>query len=105
MSASEKQVVAITILGRDYPVKCSPSESLALTRAASYVDQHMRKLAASGKSMTMDQMAVIAALNIASELLAQKELGGDEVQDANQWIKRLAESIADEMETETPLAV
>ena len=67
MSSSKK----IQIYGKTYSLKSSSSEMDA-EEVASYVDSRMRELAtACSKTSTLD-LAVLAALNIAQELLELK---------------------------------
>jgi cell division protein ZapA len=61
----------IQIYGKTYSLKSSSSE-LDAEEVAGYVDSRMRELAtARGKTSTLD-LAVLAALNIAQELLELK---------------------------------
>ena len=67
MSSSKK----IQIYGKIYSLKSSSSEVDA-EEVADYVDSRMRELATAGsKSSTLD-LAILAALNIAQELLELK---------------------------------
>ena len=67
MSSSKK----IQIYGKTYSLKSSSSEMDA-EEVAGYVDSRMRELAtARGKPSTLD-LAILAALNIAQELLELK---------------------------------
>ncbi len=105
MSGTEKSVVTISILGRSYKIKCPQDQAASLYQAATYLDTKMRKITQSGKGITMDQAAVVVALNVAHELFTLREQADCGADDANQWIKRLAESITDEIgEENTVLA-
>lgn len=59
----------VNILGRDYKVACKESERAELTEAVAYLDQQMRDIRGNGKVAGSDRIAVMAALNIAHELL------------------------------------
>lgn len=77
---SDPSVLDITLLGREYRVSCAPAEHEALTKAATYLDEKMRELAA--KTHTGgEKLAVMTALNIAHELLQIKLPGGIDLQD------------------------
>ena len=68
MSSSKK----IQIYGKTYSLKSSSSEVDA-EEVAGYVDSRMRELAAArSKTSTLD-LAILAALNIAQELLELKD--------------------------------
>jgi cell division protein ZapA len=82
MSSSKK----IQIYGKTYSLKSSSSE-IDAEEVAGYVDSRMRELAAArSKTSTLD-LAILAALNIAQELLelkgqteAKGELEEDKIQ-------------------------
>jgi cell division protein ZapA len=62
--------VTVKILDRDYQVTCPPEERAALIKSAEYLDRRMREVRDAGKVVGVDRMAVMVALNLASELLA-----------------------------------
>lgn len=61
--------VNISILGKEFMVACPESERAALTAAARYLDGKMREIQDSGRVIGTERCAVMAALNIANELL------------------------------------
>ncbi len=60
----------ITIMGRTYKVTCADDERESLLQAVAYLDQKMNEIKAGGRVGTAERIAVMAALNIAHELLA-----------------------------------
>ncbi|MFZ9061146.1 MAG: cell division protein ZapA, partial [Steroidobacteraceae bacterium] len=54
---------------------CSPEEKPMLLECAAMVDTRMRQVKQAGKLQSADRIAVMAALNIANELLAAKGRG------------------------------
>lgn len=63
----------ITIMGRSYKVTCSEEEREPLLEAVAYLDQKMNEIKAGGRANTsVERIAVMAALNIAHELLSAK---------------------------------
>ncbi|MCB1865653.1 MAG: cell division protein ZapA [Chromatiales bacterium] len=72
--SSDGDSVSVAILDKDYRVSCQRDETEALRRSAQYLDQRMREIRASGKVIGSERIAVMAALNIAHELL-QGEAG------------------------------
>lgn len=68
---SNSKGVNITILGKDYLIACSEEERGSLISAADYLDDKMREIRDTGKVIGTDRIAVMAALNIAHELLKQ----------------------------------
>jgi len=59
----------VTILGKDYPLACEPSEKEALLTAATMVDRAMQRIKAGGKVAGTERIAVMAALQLAAELM------------------------------------
>ena len=62
----------ITILGREYRVACKEAERDELLQAVQFLDNRMREIRDSGKVAGAERIAVMAALNIAHELLRAK---------------------------------
>lgn len=63
------QGVNVTIMGREFAVACPDDERDALTRAAADLDSRMREIQKSGKVVSLERCAIIAALNVVNELL------------------------------------
>ena len=59
----------VSILGREYRVGCKQSEREELLLAVQLLDRRMREIRDSGKIAGTERIAVMAALNIAHELL------------------------------------
>jgi cell division protein ZapA len=59
----------VSILGREYRVACKESERDELLQAVQFLDRRMREIRDSGKVAGTERIAVMAALNIAHEVL------------------------------------
>jgi len=59
----------VSLLGREYRVACRESEREELLQAVQFLDRRMREIRDSGKVAGSERIAVMAALNIAHELL------------------------------------
>ena len=68
--------VTIRILEKEYNVACPAEERAALLASAELLNGKMREIRDSGKVVGLDRVAVMAALNLANELL--KAQGQDE---------------------------
>lgn len=68
--------VTIRILDREYQIACREDEREDLVAAAELVHERMRETRSQGKVIGTDRIAVMAALNIAHELLVLRELEG-----------------------------
>lgn len=62
----------VSIMGRNYRVTCADDEREALLAAVAYVDKKMTEIKAASKVAGTERIAVMAALNIANELLSIK---------------------------------
>ena len=63
----------IKILGREYKVACKESERAELLDAVAFLDQRMQEIRDGGKITGADRIAVMAALNLANELLRERK--------------------------------
>ena len=66
----------INLLGREFRVACPADEQEALLSAAAYLDKKMREIREQGKVIGVERIAVMAALNIAYELLSARAGNG-----------------------------
>ena len=73
---SQFSQVTIRILEKEYNVACPAEEKPALLASAELLNHKMREIRDSGKVVGLDRVAVMAALNLANELLKAK--GNDE---------------------------
>lgn len=64
--------VTIRILEKEYHVACPAPEKPSLVAAAELLNLKMREIRDSGKVVGLDRVAVMAALNMAHELLRSK---------------------------------
>ncbi len=61
--------IKVMILGKEYPVVCPQDEEHDLLLAARHLDEKMRKIRDAGRVIGTERIAVMAALNIAHELI------------------------------------
>ena len=73
---SQFSQVTIRILEKEYNGACPAEEKPALLASAELLNHKMREIRDSGKVVGLDRVAVMAALNLANELL--KSQGQDE---------------------------
>ncbi len=74
---SEARGVDVSIMGREFRVACTDDEYEALMSAVSFLDRKMREIRDSGKVIGIERIAIMAALNIAHELLTTRSGGFD----------------------------
>lgn len=73
---SESRSLQITVMGRDFRVACAEDEQAGLLQAVDYLNKKMLEIRDSGKVIGLERIAIMAALNIAHDLLAVKVGGG-----------------------------
>src|SRR5580704_5653847 len=61
--------VSVRILEKEYHISCPIEERSDLLDSAEYLNLKMREIRDTGKVVGLDRIAVIAALNMANELL------------------------------------
>jgi cell division protein ZapA len=66
----------ISIMGREFRVACPENEQDGLLEAVDYLNKKMLEIRDHGKVVGLERIAIMAALNIAHELLSMKVGGG-----------------------------
>jgi len=61
--------IKVHIVGKEYQIVCSQDEEHDLLVAARYLDDKMRKIRDAGRVIGTERIAVMAAINIAHELI------------------------------------
>jgi len=69
VSEKEPAHVTVRILEKEYFVSCPADERADLLDSAEYLNKKMREIRDTGKVVGADRIAVMAALNMANELL------------------------------------
>jgi len=74
--AAPQVTLDVSLLGRDYRIACAESERAELDEAIALLDRRMREIRESGKVGGSERIAVMAALNLAHDLLRARKSGG-----------------------------
>lgn len=69
--------ITVRIMGREYTVICPQEEHEALVASADFLNERMTAIRKRGKALGAERIAVMAALNLARELLEMQ--GSDKV--------------------------
>ena len=72
MTTQKSKTLDVVIMCRSYKVACSDEEREALLSAVAYLDRKMTEIKTAGKVSGAERIAVMAALNIAHELLTAR---------------------------------
>jgi cell division protein ZapA len=87
--------VVVTILDKEYRFACDPQERDSLIASAHFLDGKMREIRKGGKLLGTDGLAVMAALNIAHELLRNQS----HKDDLNETLSGRIRGIQDKIES------
>lgn len=90
---SKANPMRIHILGKEYLVACPDDEREALFASAEFLTEKMKEIQATGKVVGVDRIAVMAALNMAHELLEQRHSKDDHQFDVSKRIRVLQDKI------------
>ncbi len=99
----EVSTLDVFILDKAYKIASPLAEQDNLRRAAQYLDRKMREIRGAGKVLGLERIAVIAALNIAHELLSlRQQTSGEAVSPADiaLLLQRMEAGLAETSETE-----
>ena len=86
--SAEPKGLQINVMGREFRVACPESEQKELLEAVEYLNRKMDEIRDNAKVIGVERIAIMAALNIAHELLATK-VGGFDIAE----LKRRMESM------------
>ena len=70
--AAEKGALTITVLGREFRVGCPEGEEKQLLASVDFLNRRMKEVRDTGKVVGNERIAIMAALNIAHEMLSRK---------------------------------
>ena len=85
--------VSVRILEKEYQVACLPEERSELLDSAEDLNTRMREIRDAGNIVGLDRIAVMAALNLAHELLKVRGRGETVDADVGQRVRQLRERV------------
>ena len=94
MSADSKGL-QISVMGREFRVACPENEQKGLLEAVDYLNKKMDEIRDNGKVVGLERIAIMAALNIAHELLSTKVGGGFDIAELKRRMNHM-EAILDQ---------
>ncbi|MBU3672724.1 MAG: cell division protein ZapA [Sinobacteraceae bacterium] len=89
--------VNIRILEKEYLVACPHEERSALLDSAELLNARMREIRDSGKVVGLDRIAVIAALNLANELIRMQNRDQQTEADLGNRVRAMRDRIEGEL--------
>jgi cell division protein ZapA len=100
---SEAKSLQITIMGREFRVACPEDEQAGLLEAVDYLNRKMLEIRDGGKVIGLERIAIMAALNIAHELLTTKVGGGFDMGEIKRRMNRMEAVIDQAMSDQSKL--
>ena len=100
---SEAKSLQITIMGRDFRVACPEHEQAGLLEAVDYLNKKMLEIREGGKVIGLERIAIMAALNIAHELLTTKVGGAFDIGEIKRRMNRMETMIDQTMSEQAKL--
>ena len=85
-AAADRNAVTINVLGREFRVACPEGEQKQLASSVELLNRKMKEVRDTGKVVGNERIAIMAALNIAHELMSNPGKGSAQVD--NTAIKR-----------------
>ena len=102
MMAGETVATRISILEKEFAVRCQPEDRGALQESARYLAERMAEAKANGRSLSHDRVTIMAALNITFEYLKLRQEKEALEAELNEGIHRIASKLALSSARRTP---
>lgn len=99
----EMAQVSVRILEKEYQFACPASERNDLLNSAEFLNAKMRQIRDSGKVVGLDRIAVMAALNLANDLLKNRNQGETVDSSLGLRLKSMRERVESALETSKQL--
>jgi cell division protein ZapA len=95
--------VNIKILDKDYQVACTADERTALLDSAQLLNLKMKEIRDGGRVVGLERIAVMAALNMANELLRSRDRGESLETKAKAKLKAMRERVESALQSNQQL--
>jgi cell division protein ZapA len=92
--SADSKGLQISVMGREFRVACPENEQKGLLEAVDYLNKKMDEIRDNGKVVGLERIAIMAALNIAHELLSTK-VGGFDIAEVKRRMNHM-ETILDQ---------
>jgi cell division protein ZapA len=85
----EVTATTVEVLGKTYQLKCQEHERIFLKKAAEYLEEKMREVREVAHVLSVDRIAVLAALNITHQLLSLEQEKQAHLQEVKERLEAL----------------
>ena len=93
--SNSSEPVSVIILDKKYQFACEPDQRNDLVEAARQLDETMTEIKDSGRLMSLERIALQAALNFSAELMKLRETENYRKEKIDSRIRILADQIDD----------
>jgi cell division protein ZapA len=93
--SNSSEPVSVIILEKKYQFACTPDQRNDLVEAARHLDECMSEIRESGRLMSLERIALQAALNFSADLLRMQRSETQRKEKIDQRIRLLADQIDD----------
>jgi cell division protein ZapA len=93
VSERDARPLSVRILEKEYMVACAPDERSELLDSAEFLNGRMREIRDSGKIVGLDRIAVMAALNLAHEVISMRARESGTEQEMGHRLKTIRERV------------
>ena len=98
--SNSSEPVSVIILDKKYQFSCDPDQRKDLIEAARQLDESMSTIKDSGRLMSLERIALQAALNFSAELLALRRTEEHRQTNFDSKIRSLADRIDEALKAE-----
>lgn len=91
--------ISIKLLGKEFQVACPDGQEDTLFKTAEYLNSQMQGISNNSKIVSVDKIAIMAALNITTELLVLKAAHDEMAISLNQKLIELNNKLNDGLKT------
>ena len=95
---NEANSISVKIMGQEYKIECPPDKVAELQESAIYLDRLMHEIRDNANIVSLDRIAVMAALNTAHDMLILKKQKRDYIDTLSQRIQDLQQKIQQTVE-------
>ena len=85
--------VSVTVMGKTYQINCPADEEEELHSSVEIVDEQMHEISKNGRIIGTDRIAVMAAINIAHDLLKLQEISAETDPKVGKRLRRLRNKV------------
>lgn len=100
---SDARGIEVTVLDRKLRIACKEEERDDLLKAVQYLDAKMREIRDGGKVIGGERIAILAALNVAHELLSTRAGGGFDMSEFKRRMRGMVAVIDEAMSAQEDL--